>query len=82
MAANSPYTRPGSGGNEQRHTPGDGSTECGAGCTCRLSYEPPHLVQWPPLTTLSAYQRAIRRVPYDKREAVYEEYRDKGHSTS
>lgn len=40
MAANSPYNAPGSGGNELWQTPGDGNTECGAGCKCSLSYGP------------------------------------------
>lgn len=38
VAYNSPYDPPGSGGNELAQTPGDGRTECGAGCKCSLSY--------------------------------------------
>jgi hypothetical protein len=38
LAAGSPYTAPGSGGNELTQTPGDGGTECGAGCKCTLEY--------------------------------------------
>ncbi len=37
-AAGSPYGYPGSGQNELNATPGDGSTECGAGCKCDLEY--------------------------------------------
>jgi hypothetical protein len=39
IAAASPYDPPGSGGNELNQTPGDGQTECGAGCRCALRYE-------------------------------------------
>lgn len=39
MADGSPYTPPGSGtGHELDATPGDGTTECGAGCKCSLRY--------------------------------------------
>lgn len=38
IAAASPYDPPGSGGNELNQTPGDGHTECGAGCRCALRY--------------------------------------------
>ncbi len=40
FAAASPYNAPGSGGNELWIAPGDGTSECGAGCRCSLSYEP------------------------------------------
>lgn len=40
FAANSPYNAPGSGGNELWIAPGDGTSECGAGCRCSLTYEP------------------------------------------
>lgn len=40
-AAASPYGAPGSGFNELWVAPGDGGTECGADCTCTLSYDPP-----------------------------------------
>ncbi|HET8909711.1 MAG TPA: hypothetical protein VFN11_22375, partial [Ktedonobacterales bacterium] len=39
LADGSPYTPPGSGtGHELTATPGDGTTECGAGCKCSLRY--------------------------------------------
>lgn len=40
-AAGSPYTAPGSGGNELGNTPGDGTMECGAACKCALDYAAP-----------------------------------------
>ena len=38
LALDGPYDPPGSGGHELFQTPGDGSTECGAGCKCSLEY--------------------------------------------
>lgn len=38
LAAGSPYTAPGAGGNDLMQTPGDGGTDCGAGCKCTLQY--------------------------------------------
>jgi hypothetical protein len=78
-AANSPYTRPGSGENELQRTPGGSSTECGTGCTCRLSYEPPEQYQWPPDEMLSDYEQAIRKVSFTEREAVYIEHMKRRH---
>lgn len=41
LAAGSPYDPPWiDGGNALMTTPGDGTTECGAGCRCSLSYGP------------------------------------------
>jgi hypothetical protein len=42
LAAASPYDAPWvQGGNILYNSPGDGQTECGAGCKCSLQYEPP-----------------------------------------
>ena len=74
LAANSPYAPPYTDGKQLKQSPGDGQTDCGAGCTCGLSYQPPELYQWPPLSSLSAYEQAIRHVPHTKREAIYNKF--------
>lgn len=38
LAAASPFTAPGAGGNELPQTPGDGGTDCGGACKCTLQY--------------------------------------------
>jgi hypothetical protein len=39
FAAGSPYVAPGQPGNQLHATPGDGHTDCGAGCKCDLHYD-------------------------------------------
>lgn len=52
LAADSPYNAPGLGGHELPATPGDGFTDCGAGCKCSLEYRPAGAIETQQLDTI------------------------------
>lgn len=61
FADGSPYTPPGSGtGHELPATPGDGTSECGAGCKCSLRYGGAEEVKT--ATAWRDYQQTLRQM--------------------